>query len=78
MKHLKETYGGDLVLIPGDTNSGKWYRPEFAEKLGDKSLTPKQAILRASHGCYGTLRRVFNEGGYQKLMVAIGDHELGM
>lgn len=23
LEHLKENYGGDLILIPGDTNAGK-------------------------------------------------------
>ena len=23
LEHLKETYGGELILIPGDTNAGK-------------------------------------------------------
>jgi len=78
LKHIKETYGGDLVLIPGDTNSGKWYLPSFAEKLGDPSLTPIEAVLRASKGCYGSLRKVFAAASYvQTPMVAIGDHELG-
>ena len=64
-------------MLPGDTNGGKWDGPEFAAKLGDPSLTPKQAVLKASHSCYGTVKKLFAEGGYDKLLVAIGDHELG-
>jgi hypothetical protein len=75
---MKQNYGGDLVLIPGDTNSGKWYLPSFAkDKLHDASLTPAEAVAIASRGCYGTLKKLFSQGGYDNIMVAIGDHELG-
>jgi hypothetical protein len=78
LKHLKDAYGGDLTLIPGDTNSGKWHTPAFAKKLGNSSITPKEAVLRASEGCYGTIRKIYEEAGFdQNPMVAIGDHELG-
>ena len=77
VSYIKQTYGGEVVVIPGDTNSGKWYLPSFAKKNGEPSLTPKEAILKASHGCYSTLRKVFAEGGYEEVMVSIGDHELG-
>lgn len=75
---IKQDYGGDLLLIPGDTNSGKWYQPSFAkDKLHDASLTPAEAVAIASRGCYGTLKTLFSQGGYDNLMVAIGDHEIG-
>jgi hypothetical protein len=78
VKRIKKFYGGELVLIPGDTNGGKWYTRSFArDKLGNVSLTPEEAVLIASHGCYGTLRKIFVEGGYERMLVAIGDHELG-
>ena len=25
IQYLKETYGGELVVLRGDSNSGKWY-----------------------------------------------------
>jgi hypothetical protein len=78
IKHIKEMYSGELLLIPGDTNGGKWYSPSFArDKLGNASLTAEEAVKIASHGCYGTLRKLFKEGGYDNLLVALGDHELG-
>jgi hypothetical protein len=78
VKRIKKFYGGELVLIPGDTNGGKWFTPSFArDKLGNASLTPEEAVSIASHGCYGTLRKIFVEGGYDQILVAVGDHELG-
>mmetsp|Transcript_15318 Transcript_15318/g.28840 ORF Transcript_15318/g.28840 Transcript_15318/m.28840 type:complete len:721 (-) Transcript_15318:47-2209(-) len=78
VKRIKEFFGGELVLIPGDTNGGKWDTRSFArDKLGNASLTPEEAVLIASHGCYGTLRKIFAEGGYHQILVALGDHELG-
>lgn len=78
VKFIKEFYGGELALIPGDTNGGKWSSPSFArDQLGNASLSPQEAVLIASRGCYGTLRKIFKEGGYDKLLVAVGDHELG-
>jgi len=80
LKHIKQTHGGEFVMIPGDTNQGKWFASSFAKKLGDPSLTPKEAVGIASRGCYGTLRKIFQEVGYDEYhapMVAIGDHELG-
>ncbi len=78
IKHIKDTYGGDFVMIPGDTNSGVWYTKDFARKMGNPSLSAKEVIARASKGCYGTLRKNFEDAGYaQPPMVAIGDHEIG-
>jgi len=78
VKSIKQNYGGDLLLIPGDTNSGKWYRRSFArDLLNDASLTPSEAVAIGSRGCYGALKKIFSQGGYDNLMVAIGDHELG-
>ena len=30
---LKENFGGELIVIPGDTNSGKWDNPKFIKKF---------------------------------------------
>ncbi len=78
LKYIKETYGGDFVMIPGDNNSGKWHTRSFAKKLGNVSLSPQEAIQKASKGCYGTMRKMFVEAGYDMPpLVAVGDHELG-
>jgi len=76
IKNLKQTYGGDLIILPGDTNNGKWDTEEFAEKFEPK-LTVKQRVLQAGRNCYGTMRNLFREAGYETILVAVGDHELG-
>ena len=30
--HVKEHYGGDLILLPGDSNNGKWTTDNLQKK----------------------------------------------
>jgi len=59
---LKKNIGGDLVLLPGDSNEGHWKR---------------DTILELGRLCYGGMIDSFNKGGYTNLLMAVGDHELG-
>ncbi len=82
LRHINTNYGGELVIFPGDTNDGKWYtsalRDELSEGLGYSSdLSIKQGIDIAGTNCYSTVKRLFSEAGYDKILVAIGDHEIG-
>jgi len=80
LEHLKETYGGELILIPGDTNAGFWDKESFVDKLSeylDRDLSPADAVLEAGNLCYSGLLSTFRSAGYSKVLVAIGDHELG-
>ncbi len=84
VKYIKENYGGDLALMPGDTNNGKWHTESFKKKLekrngedSDEFTTIAQVVRQASHNCYSTMREIFFKGGYEKFLVALGDHELG-
>lgn len=61
-KMIKNIYGGDLVMLPGDSNRGHWKT---------KEIMPKGRL------CYGGMIKAFEKGGYNKLLMAVGDHELG-
>ena len=73
---MKRNYGGDLIILPGDSNSGHWDTPKFIKKFNDK-LTPKEAILQAGKLCYDGMIDTFEKGGYSTLLMAVGDHEVG-
>jgi len=74
--YVKQTYSGDLVLLPGDSTTGKWDTEEFAKKVRP-NLTVQQRVLRAGKNCYGTMRKLFIEAGYEQILMTVGDHELG-
>ena len=76
IRMLNQNYGGELIVMPGDCNAGHWDRPEFINEYFPGS-TPEAAILRAGQLCYSGLIDSFKKGGYSKLLIAIGDHELG-
>ena len=46
LKFLKRNFGGELIIFPGDTNSGNWDTLEFRAKF-NPNLTPDQVILQA-------------------------------
>lgn len=75
LKAIKENYGGELVLLPGDTNSGHWYKREFLDALDVD--TPEEAVLKAGKQCYQSMIFMFNKAGYSTLLMAVGDHEVG-
>lgn len=80
LKHLKKEYGGDLIMIAGDTNAGKWYTYSFRQNL--KNLTGKyhsnkETVLEAGNRCYSGMYSSFRSAGYWKLLMSFGDHEAG-
>lgn len=76
VKMLKENYGGELILMPGDSNGGHWDTKAFIQS-NYPGATPEEAILKAGHLCYSGMVESFRKGGYRKLIMAVGDHELG-
>lgn len=76
LKMLNENYGGELILKPGDSNRGHWDTPQFIESFNPE-LTPAEAILQAGELCYTGMVNAFNEAGYSKILMAVGDHEVG-
>lgn len=79
LSRLKIDYGGELILIPGDTQGGHWEREGFRESMRSvyPDLSDEGVILRASHLCYGGMRTAFAKAGFPDLLVAVGDHEIG-
>ncbi len=76
VRMLKTSYGGELILMPGDSNTGHWERSGFI-KNNFPGATPQEAILQAGKLCYGGMIDSFKKGGYSKLIMAVGDHEVG-
>jgi len=76
LKMLKANYGGELVMLPGDSNVGHWDTEKFIRSF-KPGLTPAEAILQAGKLCYSGMVDAFKEAGYSKLLMAVGDHELG-
>jgi len=76
LQYIKKTYRGDLILIPGDSNSGLWNTEKFSKKF-EPQLSLKERVHLAGINCYGTMKKLFTEAGYGKVLMAIGDHELG-
>jgi len=76
LKWMKEVHGGDLIILPGDSNGGHWDTPKFIKKF-NADLTPRESILQAGKLCYDGMVDTFERGGYSNLLMAVGDHEVG-
>jgi len=76
IQYVKETHGSEMIILPGDSNSGKWDIQEFIDRL-DPTMTPQEAVLAAGRNCYNTMKDLFSEGGFDTILMAVGDHELG-
>lgn len=76
LKMLNENYGGELILMPGDSNRGHWDTPQFIKSF-NPALTPTEAILQAGDLCYTGMTDAFKEAGYPMILMAVGDHEVG-
>lgn len=76
---LKADYGGEVLLIPGDTNGGHWHSPAY--RSGMRSVYPglddAEVVRRAAYMCYGGFRYAVERAGYDRILVAVGDHEIG-
>ena len=51
LKYIQESYGGELVLLPGDTQNGKWTEDSFIEKI-NSNLSPQEAVLLAGRSVF--------------------------
>ena len=65
LKMLKENYGGELVMLPGDSNVGHWDTKQFIKSFNPK-LTPAESILQAGELCYSGMVDAFKEAGYSR------------
>ena len=64
------------MVLPGDSNVGKWDMKAFATKFRPELKISKRVLL-AGRNCYGAMRAIFVEAGYDHILMAVGDHELG-
>jgi len=76
LSNIHDNYGGDLIILPGDTQSGNWNVPSWIDKHFP-GLSAPEAVYRAGMNCWTTVKSLFADSGYGKILVAIGDHELG-
>ncbi len=76
LKWMKQQFAGELIMLPGDSNGGHWDTPGFIKKFNPE-LSAEQSILQAGELCYTGMVDTFKKGGYDKLLMAIGDHEVG-
>merc|ERR1740124_1378400 len=51
--------------------------PKSLQKKFESELGVRDRILQAGRNCYGTTKKVFKEAGYEHMLMAVGDHELG-
>lgn len=74
--NIREEFGGDLIVMPGDTNSGNWNIQSWVDN-NFPGHSIQDAVYKAGINCYSTVRNLFTEAGYEKILISIGDHELG-
>ena len=83
LKNIKGAYGGDLVLFPGDTQSGHWDTEWFRRKILNmnpelsQSMTTNEIISLAADNCYSATKKLLKESGFDTTLFAVGDHEIG-
>lgn len=77
---LKNTFGGELLIIPGDTNAGFWSTESFRQLMSEDvgyEVTNEFAVHEAGRRCYKGVLDTFRKGGYWRVLIAVGDHEAG-
>lgn len=79
LTYIKQQYGGELVMMPGDSVSyGGQSNDEIREKLNATlDMSMNEAIYTAGYNCYTMVRQLFSFVGYNTILAAVGDHELG-
>jgi len=71
----------ELIILPGDTNGGRWYKEEFRKKfmnnLDLEDMSPNEIIYQAGKNCYEAIQRLLKQAGFDKVLTTVGDHEYG-
>jgi len=74
-------FGGELIVMPGDTQSGHWDTTAFQNTFKSipeySGYSSSDVIVEAGHLVYSGLKEGFAGGGYTNLLIAVGDHEIG-
>ena len=76
LQKIKKEYGGEFIFMPGDSNGGHWDRAKFIRQYNPGGSV-ESTILQAGSFCYGGMIDSFKKAGYEKLLFAVGDHEIG-
>ena len=75
------TTGSDpeLVMIAGDLTGGRWPQNQDALKLlfGNANTPLDQELRAAAESYYSWVRTLFRESGVDKVVAALGDHDIG-
>ena len=78
LKGIKQEYGGELVMMTGDSASyGGMSNQKIVDKLGISGIATEESIYKAGLNCYKTVRKLFRTAGYDTLLATVGDHEIG-
>jgi Predicted phosphohydrolases len=79
LSFIKEQYGGDLVMMPGDSVSyGRQSNEDIKDMLNaTNEMSMNEAVYTAGYNCYTTVRQLYSAVGYGTILAAVGDHELG-
>lgn len=80
-RSIREEHNAELLMLPGDTQTGHWYESWFNEWLEEEmnltGLSVNETIRIGADNCYSAARKLFREAGFDKVLLAFGDHELG-
>ena len=78
LKNIKDNYGGgEFIVMPGDGASyGGTPNAKIVSRLGG-NLNYHDAVYQAGVNCHSSTKALFNSAGFDVLLPAVGDHELG-
>ena len=78
LKNIKDNYGGGkFVVMPGDGASyGDKPTANFVRRLGG-NLSDNEAVYKGGVNCHSSTKALFSSAGFDVLLPAVGDHELG-
>ena len=78
---MHQRHGGELITIPGDIVSGHWYAKKFVKRFTSEpkfaTYNKSQVVVEACKRSFGGLKQLIHAAGYDNLLVAVGDHEIG-
>ena len=73
---LKTTSSGELVILSGSRNDVHWNTEKFIKRFNPE-LTLVEFILQTGFLYYTGMVGTFNEAGYPKFLMTVGNLELG-
>lgn len=78
---MYKAHGGELITIPGDIVSGHWYEKKYVDKFNSRpgyaNYSASEVVETSAKLAYEGLWGLIHDAGYENLLVAVGDHEIG-